>query len=231
MNKQQLTALFALFTLFAGCTSTPQFQSGPDAEVTHDGLTRVDKTVMDTVWARTDIELSEYSKVMFEGVGIEYRPVKGAYSGRSGSTTVARSGQSEFQLDTRTKALVQEEIRGAFVEELTKSDAYEIVDEPGPDVLIIRAGLLDLVSYVPPEPIGRSTIFLDKVGEATLVLELTDSMSDAILVRAVDRRAAQRGAGDITQSSPVRNRAEVRRLGRRWASIVRSGLETLISKD
>ncbi len=55
----------------AGCAQTPTFQTGPEAEVTHDGLTKLYKTVMDSVWARTDIDLTSYSKVMFQGVGVE----------------------------------------------------------------------------------------------------------------------------------------------------------------
>lgn len=231
MNNLKSTALVALIALFAGCTSTPQFQSGPDAEVTHDGLTRLDKTIMDAVWARTDIDLSDYNKVLLEGVGIEFRPVKGAYSGRAGTTTMRRTSQSEFQLDDQSKALVAEELRTAFVEELAKSGAYEIVTEAGPDVLTLRAGALDVVSMVPPETVGRSSIYLDRVGEATLVMELRDSMSHAILLRAVDRRAAENPGGITMESNRATNRMEVRRLGRKWASIVRSGLESAMSSE
>jgi len=232
MNRLQTTTLFMLFALSAGCTSSPEFQSGPDAEVTHDGLTRLDRTVLDAVWARTDIDLSSYSKVMFEGVGIEFRPVDGPYSGQAGTTSVRTTSRTEFQLDDKTKALVREEIGGAFVEELARSDKYEIVDAAGPDVLLVRAGLLDVVSRVPPTPMGRSSVYLDSVGEATLVLELRDSTSDAILVRAVDRRAAGNATtGTVTESNRATNRAEVRRLGRRWANIVRGGIETLIGGE
>lgn len=229
MNRFQLSAVIAASVLFAGCSSTPEFQSGPDAEVTHDGLTRVDKTVMDAVWARTDIDVSNYNKIMLVGVGVEYRPVKGGYSGRPGSSISSRSSQSEFQLDDKTKALVEEEIKAAFVEELGKSSSYEIVSEAGPDVLTVVVGLLDVVSLVPPETVGRSTIYLDRVGEATLVLELRDSESNAILLRAVDRRAAQQPGGAMVESTRATNRMEVRRLGRKWANIIRSGLETLMS--
>jgi hypothetical protein len=231
MNKLQLAVVSVSFLLFSGCTSTPEFQSGPDAEVTHDGLTRLDKTVMDAVWARTDIELSGYSKVMLEGIGVEYRPAKGPYSGRAGTGTMRRTTQAEFQLDDETKALVQEEIAGAFVEELAQSERYEIVDQPGPDVLKVRVGLLDVVSMVPPESVGRVSVYLDRVGEATLVLELRDSESNAILARAVDRRAAERSAGNLMESNRVTNRVEVRRLGRSWAGIVRRGLETLMTAE
>lgn len=56
MTKLAVTTILAFFALSAGWTSTPEFQSGPDAEVTHDGLTRLDKTVMDVVWAKLDID-------------------------------------------------------------------------------------------------------------------------------------------------------------------------------
>jgi hypothetical protein len=232
MNKLKAVVCFFVFTLLAGCAATPEFQTGPDAEVTHDGLTRLDKTVLDTVWARTDIDLTGYNKIKFEGVGIEFRPVDGPYSGKAGPSSVRiSSSNSEFQLDEQTKALVKEEISSAFVEELAQSDKYEVVDEPGPDVLLLRAGLLDVISRVPPTPMGRSSVYLDSVGDATLVLELRDSTSDAILVRAVDRRAAERPKGSLMESTTASNRADVRRLGRRWASIIRGGVEALMSGE
>jgi len=233
MNKIESTLLYVAFALFAGCTATPEFQTGPDAEVTHDGLTRLDRTVLDVVWARTDIDLTSYNKIMFEGVGIEFRPVDGPYSGRAGTGGVSRttSSRSVFQLDEATKTLVREEISGAFVEEMANSDVYQIVETPGPEVLLLRVGLLDVISRVPPTPIGRSSIFLDSVGEATLVLELRDSTSNAILARAVDRRAADRPGSTVMESNTATNRADVRRLGRRWASLIRGGVEDLMSGE
>ena len=229
MNKKSI-AVISLFAATAiACTATPTFQEGPDAEVTFDGFTRMEGTIMDAVWARTDIDLTGYRKVMFEGVGVEYREVSGPYSGRAGTTSMARrSSQSEFQLHPDTRALFEEEIRGAFVEEMAASEVFEVVEEEGPDVLLVRGGLLDVVSRVPPETVGRSRIFLDSVGEATLVLEIRSSVSQSIYARAVDRRAAQ-SSGQMRESTTVTNRAEVRRLGRRWGSQLRTGLDTLLT--
>lgn len=217
----------ALLAVIAGCASSPQFQTGPDAEMTHDGLTRVDYTIMDAVWARTDLDFSGITKIRFHSLGVEYRNVKGPYSGRTGtSTMLQRSSQSEFALDEATRALFEEEIGGAFREEMERSTVFTLTDEPGEDVLDIHVGLLDVVSRVPPDTVGRSRIFIDSVGEATLVLEVRDSIGHSVLVRAVDRRAAENEM--LFQSTPPRNRAEVRRLGRRWASIIRDGLEQMI---
>ncbi len=229
MNKKTIVAVTLLAAAAAGCTSTPTFQTGEDAEVTFDGLTRMEGTIMDAVWALTDIDLTAYSKIMFEGIGVEYREVSGPYSGRGGSTSARRSSQSEFRLHADTRALFEEEITGAFREEMARSEVFEIVEEAGPEVLLIRGGLLDVVSRVPPETVGRSRIFIDSVGEATLILEIRSSVSNSIYARAVDRRAAQSGV-TMTESNRVTNRAEVRRLGRRWGRMLRDGLDTLLTE-
>ena len=229
MNMKLIAVTAAVLFAFAGCSSTPTFQTGEDAEITHDGLTRMEGTVMDVVWAREDIDLTGFTTVMFEGVGFQYRNDSGPFSGRAGAgtTSARRSGTTEFQLDADTRALFEEEISGAFLEEIMRSDVIEIVDEPGPDVLLVRGGLLDVVSRVPPETVGRSRIFISSIGEATLVLEIVDSESNTVLARAVDRRAGDRMGG--MESNTVTNRAEVRRLGRRWGSILREGLDKMLT--
>ena len=230
MNNRLIAVMTTFLLAFAGCSSTPTFQTGEDAEITHDGLTRMEGTVMDVVWAREDIDLTGFTTVMFEGVGFQYRNDSGPYSGRAGAgtPTMRRSSTTEFQLDADTRALFEEEISGAFLEEIMRSDIIKIVDEPGPDVLLVRGGLLDVVSRVPPETVGRSRIFISSIGEATLVLEVVDPVSNTVLARAVDRRAGDRMGG--MESNTVTNRAEVRRLGRRWGSILREGLETMLTE-
>jgi hypothetical protein len=65
------------------------------------------------------------------------------------------------------------------------------------------------------------------VGEATLILEIRSSMSNSIYVRAADRRAMDSNVA--RESNSATNRAEVRRLGRRWGRLLRDGLDTLLT--
>jgi hypothetical protein len=230
MNFRFTFAAIAAAISIAGCTSTPTFQEGPDAEVTFDGLTRLDGTVMDVAWVRRDIDLSSFSKVMFQGVGFEYRPVDGPVGGREGMSTMSirRNSSTEFAIGPNTRELFEKEITESFMKAVSASERYQVVNEAGPDVLLVRGGLLDVVSRVPPEAVGRSTVFIDSVGEATLVLEVRDSVSNAIFARAVDRRAARRG-DVMMESNRVTNQAEVRRLGRDWGDQLRRGLEALLA--
>ena len=101
------------------------------------------------------------------------------------------------------------------------------MDEPGPDTLIIRGALHDIVSQVPPDIIGRGEIYLSSVGEATLIIEAVDSLSGEVIFRAIERRAAQRPGGQAIMSNTVTTWAEVRRLARRWASNLREGMDAI----
>ncbi len=73
---------------------------------------------------------------------------------------------------------------------------------------------------------GRGDVYLSSVGEITLILEVVDSMSGEVIVRAVERRALDR-SGMAMRSSTVNTWAEVRRVTRRWATTLRDGLDSI----
>jgi hypothetical protein len=75
--------------------------------------------------------------------------------------------------------------------------------------------------------VGRGDIYLSSVGEATLVLELKDSLSGETIYRAIDRRAAERAGGTMMTSNTVTTKSEVRRLAQRWATRLREGLDSI----
>lgn len=216
-----IVVLIGTLALLAGCAGTsPTVDTSSEAEMTFDGLYPVKGGTADQAWARPDADISQYSKIMLQGVGIEYRP-----GGESGRFYSATRRDDYYVVTDSQKAKLRELLQEAFQEELGKSKHFSLVTEPGPDVLLIRGGLLDVVSYVPPEPIGRSEIYLSRVGEATLVLEIRDSVSEAIIARAVDRRAAEDAARGFSKSNRVFNTAEVRQLARSWARLLRERLD------
>ena len=114
-----------------------------------------------------------------------------------------------------------------FDEELQRSEHFTVTDEPGPDALIIVGGLHDIVSQVPPEDVGRSEVWIRTVGEATLVIELRDSLSNEVVYRAVERRAAENMGNQMIRANTATTWAEVRRWARRWAVRLREGLDSV----
>jgi len=222
--KQLVTTVTSLtfIILSVGCATEPAaIQQGEDAEVSFDGLHKVDNAQADSAWARPDFDISSYSKIMLVGAGIEYTPET-----NKGRTTRDRSRGGPYFMDDATRERFEKTVQETFVEEMAKIESFTLVDEAGPDVLIVWGGLLDVTSYVPPDNLsGRSEIFLSTVGAATLVLELRDSETNTILARSVDRRAAERQSGQMTNSNRVTNASEVRRLVRFWAKRLRDGLD------
>ena len=203
-----IVLLTSILTL-AGCaTKEASVQTGPNAEVSFDGLHKVDNSAFKNAWVDPDIDFSRYSKFIAGGAVFEFRAVKKSNTQRSSAS------QSEFWIDDKSKEKLGEEVSAVFQEELAKSERFTETDSPGQDVIIIRGALHDIVSRVPPEHVGRGDIYLSSVGEATLILEVIDSMSGEVIARAVERRAAER-PGQAVRSSSVTTWSEVRRLARR----------------
>jgi hypothetical protein len=90
-------------------------------------------------------------------------------------------------------------------------------------VLVVWGGVLDIASRIPPEPVGRGASFVRTLGEATLVVELRDSMTDEVVARAVDHRSVS--PAFVRRSTSVSNEAEVRNAARRWAADLRRQLD------
>ncbi len=221
-NKMKKIYFTLAVLMIVGCSSAPPtIQQGPDAEVSFDGLHLVDNSIFRQAWADPDIDFSRYSKIMPGGAFFEYRAVK-----KTSSMSRARSSASEFYIDEAAREKLKELTSEIFNEELAKSSRFTVADASGPDVLIIRGGLHDIVSNVPPDIIGRGDIYLSSVGEITLILEAVDSQSGEVIFRAVERRALD-SSGAAMRSSSVTTTAEVRRVLRRWATTLRNGLDSI----
>ena len=217
-----LITAFILSVVSLGCTTAPpSIQTGPDAEITHDGLHKVENARSDAAWAVPDFDLSGYTNIMFVNLGIEYKEV--TYKGSS-PAVISQGGP--YFIDDRARAQFEELVSEIFSEELGKITRFQIVDEPGPDTLLVGGGLLNVTSQVPPDSAGsRTRYLLSKIGDATLVLEIRDSKSNRILARSVDRRAAETIGGSFQRSNTVSNSVELKRLIRYWAVALREGLE------
>lgn len=217
----KFTSLVILAVVLAGCSSTgPTIQQGEDAEVSFDGLHKIDHARFASAWADPEIDFSRYSKVIPAGAEFQFRAVKK-------TSRLRRSSGTEFWISDANREKLVEETTAIFAEELAKSTRFEVTDARGDDVLILRGALHDIVSNVPPDVVGRGEIYLSSVGEVTIIIEAIDSMSNEVIFRAVERRAAQQTGGPAIRSSSVTTWVEVRRLMRRWASTLREGLDSL----
>ncbi|HET6471567.1 MAG TPA: DUF3313 family protein [Pseudomonadales bacterium] len=183
-------------------------------EVSFDGLQRRESKTFTDLWVRKYFDVRSYRKVIFAPPHIEYRPIM------KGDT----SGQQAFSLTKRQKDSLNEIVTAAFKEELAKSQHFTLTDEPGLDVLTIRGDLVDVVSFVPANANGKNDpLTVPEVGEANLVLELYDSSSDAIMVRATEHVVAKHEPDTKTAAEAVKATAL------QWATILRERLDAAAS--
>ncbi len=172
--------------------------------------------------------LDGYSKVYLWDAQFEYREVGDVPSNRS---SFQRSSRTEFPVSEEGAAEFEAVVSEAFDKELEKGRSFELVDEIGPDTIILRGALLDIVSRVPPETIGRTDVYLANIGEATLVIEVIDAETGTLLAMVSDRKKIQQpGGGQIDQFTQRANRVTINAEVRRWATNAASQLRRELDK-
>lgn len=222
--RQRPVHMVLIASLAIGACSAPAPVIDADGP-TYDGMVAVRDSGMKEAWVKPDINLGSYQHILLLPVEVQFRAVRA-----NAGMTASRSQDHAFPLRDVDKQRLVDIVTDVFREELGRSRTMTLTAESGPDVLLVRASLLDIVSKVPPEIAGRDEIFLDEVGEATLVLELLDAPSGETLARAVDRRAADPvddPGTSVSRVTSVEAWSEVRRVARRWASAATRRIDQL----
>ena len=215
-------ALLAVVIVSSCANKEPTFQEGPDAELSYDGLVRIDNTSFQRVWADPDTDLSGYTKILPMKATIDFRAVK-----TSAGSSRNYSSKSEFPINDHNREKIVTTVGEVLREEVSENTRFAFTDEPAQDTLILTVSLLDIVSRVPPERASRSEIYISRAGEITIVLELRDSLSGETLLRAAERGAVQRPGNQGMRANSVMGWSELRRLARRWGVKIRDGLDSL----
>jgi hypothetical protein len=194
-----------------------------DAPESWDGLVEVKPKRMDAAYLLPGADFRPYTKLIVD-------PTQAAFN----KDWMKRINDSKLSISNRVTqedadkiiAAAQSNFDDVFREAFKKA-GYEIVTAPGPDVMRVSTAVINLYVNAPDTmSAGRSRTFTTDAGEATLVLEVRDSMSGALLGRVLDRRET-RGTGMAQMSSSVTNVSDFRALFKSWASISIKGLEEL----
>jgi hypothetical protein len=184
-------------------------------ETEWDGLVRVPSDNIDSAYLAPGADFRPYTKVMID-------PSEAAFA-RDWVRDYNRdaTGLSQRITDSEaTRAL--EEVQAGLNEAFTEAYAaagYQVVTTPGPDVLRLRTGVLNITVSAPEQNSASPTRqYSENTGTATLVVEARDSLSGAILGRAVDGRVIDDNSS-IQWRTRSSNRADFRRTFRQWAEL------------
>ena len=202
--------------LFAGPAASAK---PPD---TWDGLVKVNSKRADAVYLQPGADFRGYSKVMLDPTEVAF-----AKNWQRSQSTASR-GLSGTISDRQVQDAITKGVAASnqiFAEAWTKG-GYAVVNAPGPDVLRIKTGVVNIWVNAPDVPTaGRSHTFAPEAGQATYFVEARDSLTGAILGRAVDQRFAGETAHNWRTS--VSNRADFRELVEAWAKSSVRGIDAL----
>jgi Protein of unknown function (DUF3313) len=205
--------------------AAPLANADDEPKGTWDGLVEVKPKRIDAGFLLPGADFRPYKKIMMDPVEVAFKKDWMKDYNRDAATLSQRLTQED--LDNIAKA-ARENFEEVFTETY-RNAGMEIVTTPGPDVLRLRPGVMDLYITAPDTmTAGRSRTYTTESGEALLFLEVRDSTTGALLGRALDRRNT-RYTGQVQLSNRVTNLSDFRTLFKQWADISVKGFEDLRS--
>jgi hypothetical protein len=122
---------------------------------------------------------------------------------------------------------IRQIFRTAFLGEI--GDDFPIVQEPGPDVLGVRASLVDLElsSETGDLPVGSPATGIVASGKLSFFMELTDSMTGEVLARAGDQEKTD---STIPTVAAERDWNRVETAAQHWARLFKNFLDENLSR-
>ena len=206
-----LSAFFGLAGLACGQT--------PDSP---DGLVKITARRMELAWLRPGADFRPYTKVIIDPTQVAFRPDwRKDYNLNAGVGNRVSQEQAD-KIMAAAQTNFDEVFRDAF-----RKAGYEVVTAPGPDVLRVISGILDLDVNA---PLGQNTVgttWIISAGQAALIVEVRDSATNALLGRVADRRATQDLGRQI--ASTATTVYDFRLLFSLWAGICTKALGELKS--
>lgn len=203
----------AALTLAASLHAADEF---PD--ITEDGLHKLKDTELALVYAQPGADISGYSKVMLMDASVSFKKNWQRDQNRGYPHKVTAKDMDRIR--TELAGLFRE----VFVEELTEG-GYELTEEAGEDVLLVRPAIINLDVVAPDTRTpGRTFQYAESAGEMTLYLELYDSVTGDIIAKALDRQRDRR-SGYFEWQTRVTNTAAAKRILKSWAETLRQGLD------
>lgn len=214
--------------LVAACSSTPEVQTGEDAEVILGNLHKIDNTRVDLAYVDPNVDFSQYHRILL--LPLDVNDVKIKQPSTSGTLTRGRS--RKWELTDADKVKLQEIFREAMVKQLESKGDYPIVNEPGSDVLTIQASLLGMAPNAPKDDnfsrgAGRSYTYTEGAGSMAVMVAFGDSESKEVLGLMKDSRSSDSYWGD---NNSVSNLSDMRNMFNSWAIQIRKGLDTVHGK-
>jgi len=221
MIRQSLVSLAAagLLTARVACAVQP----AAALPTTWSNLVKVEAQKFKAVYLLPGADFRSYDKVILDPTEVDFvkgwvRKVNASFSFVSGRTNDADA--------SRIAKAVREGFDQRWSGAFTRA-GWQVVSEPAPDALRIRAVVFNLSISAPyTVTMSQGSVRSVDAGHASVLIEVRDSESGALLGSALDARRAGENKAFIPRSR-VSNKADFGALFNRWAEICVKGLAQL----
>ena len=195
------------------------------APASWDGLVLVPSKRTDLLYLQPGADFSGYTKVKIDRPEVAFH----------------KNWQRDYNRDTRSLSsrVSDADVQGVISKAVDAADdifrqawskgGYTVVEQPGPDVLRVKTGVLNIRVSAPDRSTTRMMSFSNEAGTATLFVEARDSLTGALLGRAVDQQVV--GDSMSTWRTRASNRADFRDVIERWAQATVRGVAELKSRS
>ncbi len=221
MRTGSCVAAAVTLALVAPAATTAQDNSAATAAPTETdwgGLLRVKAKKLDAVYLLPEADFRPYTKVMLDPTEVAFR--------KNWQRDQNRAGDFSGRVSDADARRILDQAGTGFDEILAKAfqDAgFTVVTEAGPDVLHVETAVINLDVTAPDTmSAGRTRTYSREAGEATLVMEVRDSLSGSTLGRAIDED--ETGDMGLYVRNRATNTADFERLFRNWAKSAAEGL-------
>ena len=203
--------------------ATPAASQAP---ATWDGLVQVPSSKLGLVYLQPGADFRAYTKIQVDPTEVAFEKNWQRDYNRTHRSASGRVSDADMERAIKKAVAAADTI---FANALAKG-GYTVVNAPGPDVLRVRTGILNIRVTAPDIPVaGRQSTFAEEAGSATLFVEARDSLTNALLGRAVDQRVVGESMALWRTSSS--NRADFRAVVSEWADATVRGLTELKARS
>ena len=195
-------------------------------EVSSDGLSLVPNTKVYAAYTKPGTRFNKYTKVKILDCYVDFVE---NWQRHYNLDRVGLSGRVNDKDAEDIKKRLAAEFNKVFTEQLGK-EGNPVVDEVGPDVLLLRPALVNVDVAAPDvRSASMSRTFVRSAGSMTLYLELYDSSTNTLLARVIDPQADREGFA--REANRMSNRVAADRILREWATLLASHLGELQDND
>jgi hypothetical protein len=200
----------SLLLLLGACaTQTPEL--GP---VNDQGLSPVTNSSFDELLIRPGANFSQYNKIKIEPVSVSYDDQR--------RTDSLNRHKDAFEFNEKELALFNQQFIKAFSDQWLQSFGWELTDETGSGVIVVKAQVTDLYLYasIKNNNVYPTQTITNESSRMEIHLSLIDSQSGEKLLDSQGKKTTGiRGSGvnTMTRISSVRYWGDVHQAFRQWA--------------